>query len=185
MNASVLHLAALAAVVFLALLFLRAAWHKAGDYGRFVGFVADYHLVPDRLLGPVSRLLIAAEFAVVALLVWPPLAVWGTAGALVLLGLYALVITVNLLRGRTRIECGCGGAAQPLSWLLVARNGVLMALAVLALAIPYSLTDVLETAVALLAGALVFSLYVIAEQVMANPAPLLLARKADSLSQPN
>ena len=60
-----------------------------------------------------------------------------------------------------------------------------MALAVLALAIPYSLTDVRETAVALLAGALVFSLYVIAEQVMANPAPLLLARKADSLSQPN
>ena len=185
MNASVLHLAALAAVVFLALLFLRAAWHKAADYGRFVGFVADYRLVPDALLGVASRLLVAAEFAVVALLVWPPLAVWGAVGALVLLGLYALGIAVNLLRGRTRIECGCGGAAQPLSWLLVVRNGVLMALAGLALSIPYTLAGVLETAVALLAGALAFSLYVIAEQVMANPGPLLLARKANSLSQSN
>jgi hypothetical protein len=181
MNASVLHWAALAAVVFQALLFLRAAWHKVGDYGRFVGFVADYRLVPEVLLGVVSRLLIAVELLVVAALVWPPFAAWGALGALVLLGLYALAIAVNLLRGRTRLECGCGGAAQPLSWLLVVRNVVLMGLAALALFTPIGHTGPLETVVALMAGALAFSLYVITEQVMANLGPLL-ARKANPLS---
>lgn len=181
MNASVLHLAALAAVVFQVLLFLRAAWHKVDDYGRFYGFVADYRLIPDALVGAVSRVLIGLELAVVILLVWPPLATWGAAGALALLGLYSSVIAINLLRGRTRIECGCGGPAQPLSWLLIGRNAGLMAIAVLALFAPAALSGVLNTAVALLAGLLGFCLYIIAEQVMANPAPLL-ARKAQPLS---
>jgi hypothetical protein len=181
MNASVLHLAALTAVVFQALLFLRAAWHKAGDYGRFLGFVADYRLLPEPLLGPVSRALVGLEFAVAAMLLWPPLATAGATGALALLGLYALVIAISLLRGRTRIECGCGGAAQPLSWLLVVRNLGLMAVAVLAMFAPPALAGVLPTALALVAGLFAFCLYVIAEQVMANPAPLL-ARKADPLS---
>jgi hypothetical protein len=184
MNASVLHLAALAAVVFQALLFLRAAWHKAGDYGRFLGFVADYRLLPEPLLAPVSRTLIGLEFAVVAMLLWPPLATCGAIGAMALLGLYALAIAINLLRGRTRIECGCGGAAQPLSWLLVGRNLGLMALAALAMFAPPALAGLLPTAMALVAGLLAFGLYVIAEQVMANLTPLL-ARKVDPLSSSN
>lgn len=181
MNASVLHLAALAAVVFQTLLFLRAAWHKVDDYGRFYGFVADYRLVPDALVGVVSRTLIALELAVVMLLVWPPLAMWGAAGALALLGLYSLVIAINLLRGRTRIECGCGGPAQPLSWKLIVRNLSLMAIAALALLAPSALSGVLATFVALLAGLLAFALFIVAEQVMSNLAPLL-ARKAQPLS---
>ncbi|MBH9386833.1 methylamine utilization protein MauE [Pseudomonas aeruginosa] len=181
MNASVLHLAALAAVVFQALLFLRAAWHKAHDYGRFYGFVADYRLLPEALLGPVSRALIGTELAIVALLLWPPLAAWGALAALALLGLYGQVIASALLRGRTRIECGCGGPAQPLSWLLVARNLGLMGLAALAMFTPPALGGLLATSVALLAGLFAFCLYAIAEQVLANPAPLL-ARRADPLS---
>lgn len=170
MNASVLHLAALAAMVFVALLFLRAAWHKAQDYGRFLGFLADYRLVPEALLGVVGRSLMGLEFAVVALLLWPPAAIYGAMGAFALLGLYALAMAINLIRGRTLIECGCGGAGQPLSWLLVVRNSALMMLCALAMAVPLQFSGVLEVACALLAGLLAFAFYVIAESVTANQA---------------
>ena len=180
MSASVLQLTALAAVVFQALLFLRAAWHKTHDYGRFYGFVADYRLVPEALLGLVSRALIGLELAVIVLLLWPAQAFWGALGALLLLGLYATGIAINLMRGRTRIECGCGGPAQPLSWLLVLRNLALMLIAALALFAPTHLEGELATGMALIAGALAFALFVVAEQIMANPAPLL-ARKTQSL----
>ena len=48
---------------------------------------------------------------------------------------YGLAIAVNLLRGRLHISCGCGlgnssGDNQPLSWLLVFRNILLMVMAI-------------------------------------------------------
>ncbi|MGO4844024.1 MauE/DoxX family redox-associated membrane protein, partial [Rhizobiaceae sp. 2RAB30] len=46
--------------------------------------------------------------------------------------LYGTAIAVNLLRGRTRIDCGCGGAGQGLSWFLVGRNTALLGLALIA-----------------------------------------------------
>lgn len=172
MNASVLHLAALAAMVFIALLFLRAAMHKAQDYGRFLGFLADYRLVPEALLAALARGLIGLEFAVVALLIWPPVAMYGAMGAFALLGLYALAMAINLLRGRTLIECGCGGSGQPLSWLLVVRNCTLMALCALAMWVPMQFTGALDLFFALGAGLLAFGFYVIAELVTANHATI-------------
>jgi len=47
---------------------------------------------------------------------------------------YGAAITVNLLRGRSWIDCGCGGGEQ-LSWSLVVRNLVLAGFALLPLAI--------------------------------------------------
>jgi hypothetical protein len=52
--------------------------------------------------------------------------------------IYGLAIAINLLRGRLHISCGCGlgnssGENQPLSWMLVLRNILLMALALLPL----------------------------------------------------
>jgi Methylamine utilisation protein MauE len=41
-------------------------------------------------------------------------------------------MAINLLRGRNDIDCGCGGAAHPLSWGLVVRNVVLAAAALAA-----------------------------------------------------
>lgn len=172
MNASVLHLAALAAMVFIALLFLRAAWHKAHDYGRFLGFLADYRLVPELALGVFGRTLIGLEFVVVGCLLWPSATIYGAMGACALLGLYALAMAINLLRGRTLIECGCGGSGQPLSWLLVVRNGVLMALCALAMWVPLQFTGTVEVACALIAGLLAFAFYVIAEFVTANHATI-------------
>src|SRR3990170_4114641 len=56
-----------------------------------------------------------------------------------LLAAYALAIAINLLRGRTRIDCGCLGFGRHdrIAWTMVARNLVLIALA-LALLLPAS-----------------------------------------------
>lgn len=53
--------------VFIALIFARAAVHKAAAFTEFTGFVNDYHLVPERLVRPVSVGIVAAEVAAVAL----------------------------------------------------------------------------------------------------------------------
>jgi len=38
---------------------------------------------------------------------------------------YAAAMALNLLRGRSQIDCGCGADVHLLSWALVTRNGVL------------------------------------------------------------
>jgi hypothetical protein len=54
-------------------------------------------------------------------------------GGAALLLAYAGVMTINLMRGRRFIDCGCGGATQPLSIGLVLRNVVLAVAAITAL----------------------------------------------------
>ena len=42
--------------------------------------------------------------------------------AFALLAIYGVAIAINLVRGNRRIDCGCGGAGQGLSWFLVGRK---------------------------------------------------------------
>lgn len=114
----------------LALLLATAAAHKLRDPREFHGIVLDYRLLPPRLAVRVARLLPWVELmlAVAVLAGWPA----GLACAALVFVAYAAAMGVNLARGRAAIDCGCGGAPQPLSvWLLV-RNAVLAAMALLA-----------------------------------------------------
>jgi len=117
----------------LALLCLSATVHKLRDVARFRATVADYRLLPRPLVSLGAILLVVAEGAVGFALVvtrW-----WGLAGAATLLALYAGAITVNLARGRRHLDCGCTGPAlrRPISSWLVARNLLLVAVALAAL----------------------------------------------------
>jgi hypothetical protein len=118
----------------LALLFAGAALHKRGEPGRFRAQLAAYELLPPGLLRPVAGALPWCELSV-ALLLLPAVtrAAAGTAAAGLLL-VYAAGMGINLLRGRGAIDCGCGGAEQPLSWLLVFRNLALASAAALLVA---------------------------------------------------
>ena len=49
-------------------------------------------------------------------------------------------IAVNLLSGRSRIECGCGGPGEGQSWTLAARNVVLAGIALVAAQAPLPAT---------------------------------------------
>lgn len=88
--------------------------------------------VPARLrwAAPVVPLV---ELGLAVLLVVPSTARWGAIGAVALLGMFSVAIAVNLARGR-RPACNCFGklTAGPISGRTLARNGALVALAVVA-----------------------------------------------------
>lgn len=164
------------AVAFIGLLFARAAWHKLSDFTAFTGFVADYEMVKPEHVGAMSVALVALECAVPVSFLVPGLHLVGVILAIGLLTAYATGIAINLNRGRDRIECGCGGAVQPLSWNLVRRNGILAALSALALIGSPAALSVAEALSALAGGLTLFVGYLLAEQIMATTATMRLRR---------
>jgi len=168
MASDLIRLAAATACAFVALLFVRAALHKMGDAARFEGVLADYGLVPDVALRAATRAVPALELACAAALALGPARAFGAwAGVALLMG-YAGAMGLNLMRGRTEIDCGCGGAPEPLSWALVARNLLLSAAlvpAALGAAAPLAWT---ETLTAWAVGLLILLCWGGVEQLLAN-----------------
>jgi hypothetical protein len=121
----------------LALLFGAAALHKLRGPAAFRAVLADYRVLPARLVPPAARLVPLAEGAAAAALLAAAGAAVGPALAVALLALYSAAIAVNLARGRRDLDCGCLGPAlrQPLSGWLLARNA-LLASAALACLLP-------------------------------------------------
>jgi hypothetical protein len=117
----------------LALLFAGAAWHKRSAPARFAAQLGAYDLLPQPLVRPAASTLPWLELAAALLLLVPATRPLAALAALALLLAYATGMLVNLLRGRTDIDCGCGGPAQPLSYGLILRNLVLAAGAALLL----------------------------------------------------
>ena len=114
---------ALGIACFAAGLFAVSAAQKVRTFLVFSGFLAGYRLVPPALVRAASSLVVLLEALAVpgVLLALPVLAYL----PFVLLLVYALAMSINLLRGRRDIDCGCGGAPMPLAPALVARNVVL------------------------------------------------------------
>ncbi len=121
----------------LALLLVSTAVAKLRDLGGFSATLAGYRLLPAALARPVATGLVAAELALALGLWLPSLRALCALGIAVLLSLYGLAITINLVRGRRDIDCGCGGpfGRQTLSEALLLRNALLVG-AALASALP-------------------------------------------------
>jgi hypothetical protein len=132
-DASANSLIAGAVGTYVGLVFAYGAWHKVTDFDSLTGFVADYRIVPIAVVSAVSRFIAGAEMAVPVALLFPQGRGYGALAAIALLVGYATAMTLNLLRGRKHIDCGCGSATQPLAWSLVARNCALAAIATLIL----------------------------------------------------
>src|SRR5215218_318930 len=86
--------------------------------------------LPAVVASPLALFLPLAELAVGAALIPASSAWWGALGALGLLLLFVVGISINLARGRTP-ECHCFGQlhSAPAGWRTLARNGVLAAIA--------------------------------------------------------
>ena len=125
-------LAVAIAAAVLVLVFVRGLWHKLVEHSLFRVTLAEYGLLPDRLVATAAIAIAVAEAAVVIGLVVPATRPVAALGAAVLLALYGAAIAINLRRGHVTLDCGCGGPGYGLSWLLVARNGALIGLAGLA-----------------------------------------------------
>ena len=167
---------AIAAAV-LVLVFVRGLWHKLADHALFRVILADYGLLPERLLPAAAVGIAVAEAVVVAGLVLPATRPAAAIGAAILLALYAGAIAINLNRGHVTIDCGCGGPGHGLSWLLVARNVALVAVAGLA-ALPASGRDLgaADAAILALAAVTVWLLIAGLEQAASNSAYVWLHR---------
>ena len=128
----------LAAAAGFALLLGVASWRKLNDRDKFQGLLADYRLLPAMLLPPAALAIAVAEGALALAWVVAPwhlgVAAVAGVGTATLMTAYGGGIAANLVRGRSWIDCGCGGGEQ-LSWVLVVRNAVLATFALAPLAI--------------------------------------------------
>ena len=139
-------------------MFLSAAIGKMRNWPIFQGIVANYRLLPQVLVGPVTYVLPPAEAAIGAILPTGLFAPWAEGSAALLLGAFAVAMGINLLRGRRHIDCGCfqGTLKQPLRWTLVSRNVLLALLLAAAAAAPSGRPDGWTVANGLLAGSALF-----------------------------
>jgi hypothetical protein len=159
------------ACLVLAFVLAAAALHKARDMVRFGAAIEAYGLLPAPLVPAVARALPVLELALACGLLVPALRAQAGAGAAALLGVYTLAIAVNLARGRSAIDCGCGDPdqRQPLSGWLLLRNGMLVGGAFLAGAPQAARTlGWLDWAVALPAAAALLLLYTAGNGLLAN-----------------
>jgi Methylamine utilisation protein MauE len=157
-----------AAATLTALVFLRAAWHKLRDLEFFAALLADYRVVPTWAAGAASRVVVAAEVAVTMSLLVPGLHRAGAALAIVTLLIYGAAMTANIVRGRTQLDCGCGGSPQRLGWLLVVRNLVLTAVAALGLLPSPTGLSTPEAAIAVGSALALWIGFLLVEELLAN-----------------
>ena len=160
-----------ASAVILVCVFAHGVWHKCVARSDFARAVVAYQLLPVSVAVRSPLPFAGVELVAIAEIVLSR--GHSRYGALLLLVLYTLAMVINLARGRTDLDCGCGGAATPLSGWLVARNGVLILCA-----LPQILPGVLLVGsgmlfaialVAFAAGAFIV-LYAAMNQLLANRA---------------
>lgn len=163
----------------LSVLLLIGSWQKLRDMVVFAAAVDNYRLLPESLVTPVAWLVALSEASAAVLLLLNDTAAAGAWLAMALIASVTAAVVINLLRGNTAIDCGCGGlSSQPLAWSLVARNVVLMGIALLAsqegASRPLVWADYLTT-VGVVLGLL--GLYTIANQLMTNAPRVLAVRR--------
>ncbi len=111
----------------LAIIFVQSSVAKLRHVATFGAILADYRVLPRGFVGLVAWVVPLGEVITGLLLVAPIPAIGGSALGLLLLIAVTSAVLVNIRRGRTEIECGCGGATgQRLSYGLVWRNLVLI-----------------------------------------------------------
>jgi uncharacterized membrane protein YphA (DoxX/SURF4 family) len=124
--------------VCVGLVFVLAGVQKAQSWKILPGVISNYRLLPPFAVPLVSALLPPVELllglALLSALAMP----WAQVAAIVLLVLFAAAMAINIRRGRSFIDCGCGQSflKQSLRWSLVARNGALALLLLPSLSIP-------------------------------------------------
>jgi hypothetical protein len=165
------------------LLFLLAAVHKLTAFQTFRGTLAAYQLLPTALVAPASIIVPVFEALLGAawLLAIAPVLIAFASTAL--LAAYTIAITINLLRGRIHIDCGCGiassaGRDQQLTWGLVVRNSLLIITALAATQPAGDRTIGILDYATLVAGILaIVLLYGAANQLLNNGAAIGTWRK--------
>jgi hypothetical protein len=155
---------------FLVWLFTTAVVHKARAPRYYLRLVAHYAPVKTglRLLVWLISLL---EFSIAALLLLPGLHNAGLAAAALVLVAYAAIMSWQVARGQTDLECGCAGPGSTLrvGWALVVRNLICAGLAALAMTSSAAFpTGPGSLVLALIIAVLLITAYLTCEQAIAS-----------------
>jgi hypothetical protein len=105
-----------------AVLFGSAAAHKLRPSNSFAATLGEYRILPSALVAAAGLLIGAVEIAVAAGLLWPVTRPMSAAIGSALLLLYAGAIGINLVRGRSDLDCGCGVQPRTIGGWMVIRN---------------------------------------------------------------
>jgi hypothetical protein len=154
----------------IAAVFALAAYHAMRGWAVFGGIVEQYHVAPRWLAQLAAWILPPLQSVVAVCLVLPATSRVGAALGMALLALFTVAITINVVRGRVSIDCGCGGATgQKLSRALVVRNLLMMLGLASAWAAPnWGLVDG-GTAIGIIGASVTLTvLYFAANQLMTN-----------------
>jgi hypothetical protein len=168
--------------ICMSLMFGFAAAHKLANAAVFKATMDEYQLVPQMLSGTVAILLIVAELLAAILVLVPAIRTYGLMIMAVLLFLYTAGISINLLRGRRDIDCGCSGPASrhELSGWLVLRNLVMLSLVLLATSpMAQRPANWMDAVVVLFSVMVASGLYMGMNQLLAQ-APRLAALRSDA-----
>lgn len=123
-------------------LFIVAGIHKASNKAQFRANLTAYQILPASLIPLLATII--PLFEIFLGLAWVGNILPGIIPLLTaaLLTIYTMAIGINLLRGRSYIDCGCGlssgptkddnGDIQQLSTALLIRNGLLIGAALIA-----------------------------------------------------
>lgn len=151
----------LAVSIAAGLMFGTAALAKLRHRALLPGVVANYRLLPAVFVAPAAFALPWVEGAL-AIVLMSGVRPWPQWWAAALLTVFAAAMAVNIRRGRTQIDCGCGLSAlrQPLDRTAVVRNLMLSA-ALLAASVAGDAPGAAGVAAAAVAGAALFLFYLI------------------------
>lgn len=162
-----------AAAAAMGIILIAGALAKLRDLELFRYAVDNYGLLGSRAAAVFAPLFAGGELLAGIALIFETTRGLGMLLGLAVMALATGAVAISLLRGRDRIDCGCGSGGQRISWGLVARNLALAAAIGLAAAdeLPRALgaVDYFSVAGAILA---LLALYACVNQLLANQ-PLL------------
>ena len=122
----------MAATVLIAWIFINTSVHKLAGPGYIAGVIRRQFPFIGETASRITGVVLGVIEGIVAVAIMVPASRYaGALAAVVLLGMYALMMLVQLLRGRTDLDCGCSGPAprQNISRKLVVRNIILVLIA--------------------------------------------------------
>ena len=157
----------LAGAIGTGIVFVEAGLAKLRHRELVPGVVANYRLLSEALVAPVAMLLPPVELglglALIASVFLGGALHWVALAAAALFLAFALGMAINIRRGRSHIDCGCGRSQlrQPLGWGLVARNVVLAMLVSVHAIAPAQGFVPADLALALAAGVCLFLFFLL------------------------
>ncbi|WP_424987499.1 MauE/DoxX family redox-associated membrane protein [Microbulbifer sp. S227A] len=161
-------LASVTITTFLVIVIMRAAWHKLERFLETVGFAQGYGVVSEQWTAPIVRVLTAVEIGTVLALLLPGTRMPGAVVAGLLFTGYGLLMATALMRGRSEIDCGCGGAPQIVSGYTLLRNAILAALALIVAVLPAQAIGAVDAAAAIAAALVLAAIYAVVEKLASH-----------------